>query len=147
MARPKQNPVAAAPQQTLAPKKKLSLNEFRAWLSGVEEMQDDSWTPSASQWRTIRSKIDEVIDVPPPQPRRAQYEDEYDDRPRGPIRAAGPSAFGANGAPMNAAPTALAVEQNLVSVPGQGDGVRSGGLKVKTPNIDTSNQPYVAAFE
>lgn len=144
MARPKQNH-AEKPQQ-LASKKKLSLNEFRAWLSGVEEMQDENWTPNSGQWRTIRAKIEEVIDTPT----RARFnDDEFDDQPRV-VRPAGPSAFsGGGGSPMTPPPTALAVEQNLVAVPGQGESsnVRSGGLKVKTPNIDTSQQPYVAAFE
>lgn len=142
MAKPKQT--AEKANSTTTSKKKLSLNEFRAWLCGVEEMQDDSWTPSSSQWRTIRAKIEEVIEPSS----QAQYYNEYDDRPRGPIRAAGPSAFSSGGSPMVAPPTALTVEQNLVAVPGQGEGgSKSGGLKVKTPNIDTSKTAYVAAFE
>ena len=40
---------------------KITLSEFRAWLSGVEEMQDDNWTPSQSQWETIRCKMDLII--------------------------------------------------------------------------------------
>lgn len=147
MARPKQN-TAEKPQQAVAPKKKLSLNEFRAWLSGVEEMQPEDWTPNANQWRTIRSKIEEVIDVPA-QRQRIVDDEYYEERPRGPIRPAGPSAFNAGQSSMAAAPTALAVETNLVAVPGSNEpgGVRSGGLKIKTPNIDTSNTQYVAAFE
>ena len=41
-------------------KKKLdaqTLNEFRAWLSGVEEMQDDGWIPNETQWELIRQRI------------------------------------------------------------------------------------------
>lgn len=147
MARPKQNPTVAT-NSPPTPRKKLSLGEFRAWLSGVEEMQDEEWTPSASQWRTIRAKIEEVIDAPAPQ--RNRYDEDYDERPRGPVRAAGPSAFGAgHSGTMQAPSTALNVETNLVAVPNDGSGgnIRSGGLKVKTPNIDTSKQPYVAAFE
>lgn len=44
----------------------ISLEQFRAWLAGVEDMQDDGWTPSASQWNKIRSKIDEIgLPLPP----------------------------------------------------------------------------------
>lgn len=128
MARPKQNP-AEKTTPTTTSKKKLSLNEFRAWLSGVEEMQDESWTPSPTQWRTIRTKIEEVID-PVQQQQRTRYVDEgYDERPMGPIRPAGPSAFTA---PLPATPA--------VTVPGM-----SGSTK--TADIDTSKKPYVAAFE
>lgn len=42
-------------------RKKVTLNEFRAWLEGVEELQDDSWSPSKDQWTTIRQKIDSII--------------------------------------------------------------------------------------
>ena len=38
----------------------ITLEQFRAWLAGVEDMQEDGWTPSAAQWRKIRSKIDEI---------------------------------------------------------------------------------------
>lgn len=38
----------------------ISLEQFRAWLAGVEDMQEDGWTPSASQWNKIRSKIDDI---------------------------------------------------------------------------------------
>jgi hypothetical protein len=149
MARPKQSAAPAPTPQPAAPKKKLALNEFRAWLSGVEEMQEPDWTPSPSQWRTIRAKIDEVIDAPV-QPSRARVEDEgYDERPRGPIRPAGPSAFSGGQPTMATPPTALSVEQSLMSAPNDASagGVKSGGLKIKTPNIDTSKTAYVAAFE
>lgn len=53
-------PDASAPTQT------LSLRDFRSWLSGVEEMQDDGWSPSAEQWRRIRVKIDMIKDEPAP---------------------------------------------------------------------------------
>lgn len=132
MARPKQNQQPQQSQQPqVAPKKKLSLNEFRAWLSGVEEMQPENWTPDSGQWRIIRSKIEEVIE-PTVQPTRRYVDerDSYDEVPRT-VRAAGPSAFQSPPSAVLAPPA---------PVPGA-DG------KIKTPNIDTSNQPYVAAFE
>ena len=39
----------------------LTINDFKMWISGIEEMQEDSWSPSPSQWRRIREKIDLII--------------------------------------------------------------------------------------
>lgn len=41
-------------------KEKITINDFKMWLSGVEEMQDDDWTPSSTQWKRIRGKIDDI---------------------------------------------------------------------------------------
>ena len=52
----------------MAKKKKSSSNTlemFKAWLSGVEEMQGPDWTPTAEQWKKIRNKIDEIEDEQP----------------------------------------------------------------------------------
>lgn len=40
----------------------ISAREFRIWLEGVEEMQDDEWVPSSTQWKRIREKIDTIKD-------------------------------------------------------------------------------------
>jgi hypothetical protein len=40
--------------------KKQTLAEFRAWLSGVEELQPEDWAPDATQWKTIREKMDHI---------------------------------------------------------------------------------------
>lgn len=146
MARPKQNQTQTAPRAEAAPKK-ITLDKFRAWLEGVEEMQADDWTPSPEQWQRIRSKIDDILEQAV-QPRQ-RFIDE-DDQPRGPIRPAGPSAFGppAGGAPSGSMPaptTALIVDSGAGGV--TAPGVASTGTKMRTPNIDTSNAPYVAAFE
>lgn len=43
----------------------ISLSEFRAWLSGVEDMQgSDDWSPTLDQWLKIRAKIDLIDDRP-----------------------------------------------------------------------------------
>lgn len=36
----------------------IDVTTFRAWLQGVEDMQDDGWVPSPAQWKKIRAKID-----------------------------------------------------------------------------------------
>lgn len=133
MARPKQNQTqATAPATSASPKKKLSLSEFRAWLSGVEEMQPAGWSPDGNQWKIIRSKIEEVMEMPVQQPRRfvADYGDEETTRI---VRPSAPSAFPMGpgpGAPSASAPPALAAP----------------GEKVKTPTIDTSKTPYESSF-
>lgn len=56
-------------KKTLTPppvKKELSMSQFRAWLEGVEEMQDEDWHPSASQWKTIRAKFDLIVEAKAP---------------------------------------------------------------------------------
>lgn len=35
----------------------ISVNEFRSWISGVEDMQGDDWFPTQEQWIKIRNKI------------------------------------------------------------------------------------------
>jgi hypothetical protein len=41
----------------------ITLDTFRAWLSGVEEMSDDDWHPNKTQWDRIRSKIDLIVET------------------------------------------------------------------------------------
>jgi len=40
--------------------KKVTYAEFLAWLEGVESMQEENWTPSPTQWKTIREKLNTV---------------------------------------------------------------------------------------
>lgn len=40
----------------------ISMDQFRSWLEGVEDMQPADWTPDQEQWRRIREKID-LVDV------------------------------------------------------------------------------------
>lgn len=51
----------------MAKKKKGSntLEMFKAWLSGVEEMQGPDWTPSPEQWKKIRDKIENIEEEVP----------------------------------------------------------------------------------
>ena len=36
----------------------ITVKEFKMWLQGVEEMQDEDWSPTYTQWVKIREKID-----------------------------------------------------------------------------------------
>jgi hypothetical protein len=42
-------------------KKKYTLNEFQAWLTGIEEIQPDDWHPTSDQWRLIRERMNGII--------------------------------------------------------------------------------------
>jgi len=45
----------------------ITINEFKMWLEGVEEMQDAEWTPNPTQWKRIREKFNTIGDTPPVQ--------------------------------------------------------------------------------
>jgi hypothetical protein len=120
---------------------KISLEKFKAWLEGVEEMQPEDWHPDATQWKKIREKIDLINDVktvaqapvstpqiqhrtvhqpvvvedidiiPSTQSRLSKEPPPEYGRPRGPV-----GGFDPNGPP------------------------------VKTPIIDTSDKPYSSSF-
>lgn len=114
--------------------KPQTLSEFKAWLSGVEEMQPDGWAPDLTQWRRIRQRIENIVEsrtrVTLP------HTDEYDEttQPRH-IRPAGPSLMTPNATQVttpSVPPTFMAADPNQ---------------RAKAPNIDTSKQPYASSLE
>lgn len=44
--------------------KRVSVSEFKNWLSGVLDFQPDDWVPNEQQWAKIRNKIDQLDDTP-----------------------------------------------------------------------------------
>lgn len=42
-------------------KSPISFDEFKAWLSGVEDLQEKDWAPSKEQWIIIRDKINSIV--------------------------------------------------------------------------------------
>jgi len=44
----------------MSEQKTITFDHFKAWLEGIEELQDEEWTPNASQWRKIREKISSI---------------------------------------------------------------------------------------
>jgi len=36
---------------------KLTLTEFKVWLSALEQFQDDNWHPTSDQWDTIKAHM------------------------------------------------------------------------------------------
>lgn len=41
-----------------------SLALFKAWLTGIEEMQGEDWSPNLEQWKRIKSKLMDIEDTP-----------------------------------------------------------------------------------
>jgi len=128
-------------------KNNISLEEFRAWLQGVEEMQEDDWAPNTTQWKKIREKIDNIaasqqafVPYPTHQPmsqgvihHQPQPGVLMQDEEGGVIP--GPSALDT----QLRAPT-----KNIELNPDAP--IAKGQEQVKTPNIDTADGDYKSAF-
>lgn len=54
----------SAPRKTKrkAQEVSISISEFKQWLAGVEDMQEDGWVPDAVQWAKIRAKVELLAD-------------------------------------------------------------------------------------
>lgn len=50
----------------MSKKETITVEMFKMWIEGIEEMQEDDWTPSPTQWKRIRQKIDMLEDEPVP---------------------------------------------------------------------------------
>lgn len=125
--------------------KPISVREFRMWLQGVEEMQDDDWTPSPQQWKRIRQKINSINEAAPPAPAPAAP-------PPPPLQIASPTFVNPNArAPgltlpeqaIPAGPSSLVIPQ---SRPQMNPLLAGGGGQIKTPDIDTSANGYESGF-
>jgi len=119
----------------------MTLAEFKAWLMGIEEMQDKGWCPSPSQWKLIRNKIECVVAtpaqpfIPPAQPFVPQPT--HTAPPGHPVPPFVPPA------PPTFAHSQLNKEFTPSAPPMQ---VTPDG-KIKTPNLDTSKDSYASSFE
>lgn len=135
-------------------KQPITLDQFRSWLDGVEEMQPQSWTPDKLQWKRIREKID-LIQQPEPQqynpplnqipsaalpqqsalpPQQADYpHTEIVDEELKPFDAP-PAIPLSDIANMDVTPSTPALSTN-------------GRGQLKTPDIDTSAGKYVSSLE
>lgn len=121
--------------------KKQTLGEFRAWLSGVEEMQSDDWAPDLSQWTRIRERIDEIVEGRSFKSDGTGPSDD-DEEPARVSRPTGPSSFAGAipGGPMMPAPVPP-TPPPFMNISG------AEGAKIRTPQIDTSGGPYASSLE
>jgi hypothetical protein len=116
--------------------KQMTVQEFKYWLSGVEEMQSDDWSPDKRQWDRIREKIDSIVSntVVTQSPQRIESfaeqspQEKFVERP---VQYA-PSGVGRVAAP----PPSGALFGNA----------DNPAFPVKTPNVDSSKGGYEPAF-
>lgn len=127
---------------TTSKTKKMSVREFKAWLSGVEEMQPEGWFPDVEQWKKIRDKIstlDEtnVEDIPRKgMPAQAPVRDVVGSRPPQVSQFPHRPNVGEGLNPPIISPV------HMPAIP-PGPSALSDG---KTPNLDTSKEPYKSPF-
>lgn len=127
-------------------KPKQTLAEFRAWLSGVEELQLDEWSPTREQWLLIRERIDKIIEPEPeiihvnqgmPAPNRPV------ERPMVPGIIPPPPVIG--GIPPDAIIESGNAPANIPPLPSEMPQPGAAQRSV-TPNIDTTNGNYESGF-
>lgn len=116
--------------------KKITLEQFRAWLEGVEEMQEEGWAPDVRQWTKIRSRIDNIESTPVQQavPQQVMHAPQ-------PFTPPASSAFDQVKPQSTPAPRVdMSSNAPIANDP-------SGKMPVKTPDIDTTTGEYESAFE
>lgn len=131
----------------------ITVKEFRYWLEGVIEMQDEDWIPDARQWNKILEKIYEISDEQPKLRSDAGYAGYagYAIATHPPIY---PTQHVSSQLPpvLDQAPPVFAgAPSGLSGMPPQGStqsGLFSGdgNIPVRTPNIDTSGSSYDTPF-
>jgi hypothetical protein len=120
--------------------KQCTLSEFRAWLSGVEEMQPDEWIPNKTQWELIREKIDsiiveEVIQTVTQQIPSGMINRQVEYQPQ-------PQQFNIQPLPQeHIVPIDYEISPEAQVL------LYGKGGKHKTPNLDTSDGTYRTSFE
>lgn len=139
----------AAKRQKKKTIKSQSLTEFRAWLTGVEEMQEDGWVPNETQWQLIRERIDKI-----------SIDDEVEQKlnQTAPSPSARPTSQPANTGSGNAPVEIPQVPSAFDRAGAAGNFVPADGGQPKiqhatdpkktvtTPEIDTSQGDYKSGF-
>jgi hypothetical protein len=119
----------------------ISLNDFKSWLQGVEDMQEAEWTPNASQWNKIRQKIESIVESLPktnlhpqgPIP-RASVMNRIEEHEYVPVPAPTPM-------PSSIVPRGVTNNTSFTLPPPP-----SHLLNPKTPDIDTSTGSYTTNY-
>lgn len=126
--------------------KKITLEQFRSWLAGVESMQPDDWTPSLEQWKKIREQISSIKEAEIPKSVVPQASVVHNQ-----TNSSSPSTLIAGD--VGLPPPAILGSQRLeppVNVTSQVQPTApfaEEGRQVVTPTIDTSDGTYVPPFE
>ena len=143
--------------------KKRTLNEFKAWLQGVEELQPAGWAPTADQWKLIRRSIENITEEAmtahtPAFARGAAPAHPVPHVPGMPTHMAPPGSGTApvppgippaptvdsSGVPMDA-PIEMSDEAKRL-LGGSAASVPGAPKKTKTPDIDTADGTYASTF-
>lgn len=117
----------------------INVSEFRQWLSGVEDMQPDGWSPTAEQWKKIRAKIDALSEeasveepVAPAFVPQFQQDIHYA-TPRGyaPVEPVQP--------PPQRIPQSSLGDEIFIPKPSAADVVFDGGANLSSPGVSQFN--------
>ncbi len=118
--------------------KTITVNEFKMWLEGVEEMQPDDWAPDSRQWARIRAKIDSIAESSPQHTTVPSVRNVPAPAPVMQHSAPPVAQFGGSLLPR-------VPQTGPQQLPGPFS-TESTQIPVKTPNIDTQGKPYESAF-
>ena len=113
----------------------ITLKEFKMWLMGVEEMQDQAWVPNPAQWQRIREKIntiaETVVEATPQIPAYPVHRDVFPEPVSYPPLPAVPmTSTMLPSAPPGPPPHALFGNADMPTIP------------ARTPSIDTADGNY-----
>ena len=134
----KQKKQTTSETETVKGSKRQTLGEFKAWLSGVEEMQSEGWSPDLGQWKKIREKIDNIVESSKSFNSDGAGPSDEPEQPAKVIRPSGPSLL----TPATLAMPVAATPPSFMNTSDQ------PGAKIKTPNIDTSGtRAYASSLE
>lgn len=127
--------------------KKITLNEFRAWLSGIEDVLPAGWIPDAEQWETIRHKISLIEENVTPNFSGGVASQQVIERPAqippqiNPYYAIQPEPL----MPQVVIPGD--VQQRLQEMRKTGTIMPTDGSTIKTPSVDSSDGTFKSMFE
>ena len=121
--------------------KEVTLAEFKAWLEGVEELQDRNWVPDLKQWKLIRNKIKKISDTAPVAPISNTEVPLLQPQTQTPTA----SALGIPPAPISGGVGGIPVNAEIIGPSPDAQAMLTGETR-KTPDIDTSTGQYASDF-
>lgn len=120
----------------------ITINEFKMWLQGVEEMQDDNWTPDSKQWARIREKIRAITESTSDTHLTTQYT-----RPQYAAQSSYTAPIIGDNQPVVPAPT-FDIPQNIPTHSTPSVGIFGNGMQSSKLPSDTTGGagPYATPF-
>lgn len=126
------------PRKTQQP---LTLAEFRAWLSGVEDLHPKNWHPDAAQWKLIRDKMMCIVEEQtlPPTEHTLYYPPGVRSGPQPPMGTGLPPG-------ITPPPPVGGIPFGEVAMSPEAKRLLNTGGTSKTPDVDTSSGSYNSSF-